>query len=399
MTDIKHYAALAQGAALSTIAIAAGTATMTINVGAGLKIGLLAAVIYGCADLTRIAMPVIASASQWTAHYRSAFAAAIAVSLIAIVTHLAGDQLQFAATKAAQDETFKASHASLERARAELASIKEIGTAKGLRSAEKQKTDLANREALAGGCRGKCLTAQAEASELSQRAAVAERREELEKKVAEMENATKDGEVVTSGLSHLVAALSGMSKASSAQIEAAIQSLAFIVFMEIAVYLIIPGSRLILEGASGLREARASREEAEREAREAEREAEREAREAEEMAVFRRMGGTCFPSREAREAAASLYGKHGREAREAREAGTEAEILPPMGSTKERVFFQLIALALQSEDYMLTLSARDIARMCGVSPTSAANWMRDCEHFSKVATTGHKTVWKLTKVK
>lgn len=173
----------AVGGALLTIAMGAGVTGLYINVTHGAAVSVTAAILFGLADIGRIASPFAASVIGWTRQIKLIAWVCTGVSVYCAVTAQIEAYGGHHAARAGQASAYAAAQADAARFRTELAAIGEAGTSSGLAEAAKLAARRAEAEEVNGGCRKRCLDARAESAALTERSGKAARREELERKL------------------------------------------------------------------------------------------------------------------------------------------------------------------------------------------------------------------------
>lgn len=171
------------GGALLAIALACGATGLIINVTHGLAISAAGAVLFGLADLARIACPFAAALLGWSRQIRITALIATAISVYCALTAQQANHGAHHAAQSGQAAAYAASQADAARIRAELAAITETGSASALTEAARLATKRAEDESANGGCRKRCLDARAEAERLTERAGKSARREALEQRL------------------------------------------------------------------------------------------------------------------------------------------------------------------------------------------------------------------------
>ena len=208
---------LVKGVTCLILAIAAGSASLYMNVTFGLTVGAGMALVFGLADCVKIIVPVMSAAlGGWTMKRRLAWITAAMMSIISASSYLLEMQATRLIESQAHTATIADTRSEIERMRKELSLISELSGVAALTKLEKEKRDAATREAGRGFCGPICEGLQGEADQLTERLGMAKRRDHLENRIAE---ASKKADAIPAkavGASNSLAALTGLPQAQVA---------------------------------------------------------------------------------------------------------------------------------------------------------------------------------------
>ena len=214
---VSNWVRWASGLCLLSIALAAGTLGMVLNVSHGLEAGIAAGIAFGLADGAKVLIPVVAGLIGWTRQMKITAAVCVAVSLWSAVNVYMDGASQALLVR----EQGQSVYADKRRAIAEL-------------EAQAARLEaLADAEAGKGGCGPNCLDLTRQASEARQRLQEA-RAARAEAKPVEV-----------SGLASVIAMASGASSAGVARGIGAVKALLFLILVECLVWLSVPAMTML----------------------------------------------------------------------------------------------------------------------------------------------------------
>jgi hypothetical protein len=244
-TTLPRWAQASLGALLIAIAIAAGTATLTVNVAFGAQESQFKAFIFGLADAMKIALPLTAALSGWTWFLRLAWGTALAFSIYAALSFYMTTSGQALLNAGQTDEVRAALAASLAAAEAGLTRIQETGSTEAIRalvtSAQAQMT--AEKETGIGkNYRDATLRLESYAARLAE----AEHRDALEAKRARAEAELAALKPKALGMADNLGALLNVNRAMIARLDSIIAAVIAITLAEMATYLTVYGVPLVI---------------------------------------------------------------------------------------------------------------------------------------------------------
>lgn len=215
--EISTWVRWGAGLALLTIALAAGTLGLALNVTHGLEAGLAAGIAFGLADGAKVLIPVVAGLVGWDRQMKLTAAVCVAVSLwSAVNVYMDGAGQALLAREHGAE-----SYAEKQKAIGEL-------------EAEAARLDaLASAESKKGGCGPNCRDLMRQASEARQQLHEARERREHAKPVE------------ISGMAAMIASASGSGQEGIARGIGAIKALLFLILVEALVWLSVPAMRLM----------------------------------------------------------------------------------------------------------------------------------------------------------
>jgi hypothetical protein len=149
------------------LALAAGAISLSLNIAFGLQTSVVAALVFALSDCAKIMLPMVSAAlGRWDRRRRMAWAVAVAISVTAALSSLLESEAQRLKDSEAASHLAQDARADIDRARQDLAAIKEPLSAAALRSLLDEATAKADREAGRGGCDPRCEAARAEPQSL-----------------------------------------------------------------------------------------------------------------------------------------------------------------------------------------------------------------------------------------
>jgi hypothetical protein len=192
------------------LALAAGAISLSLNIAFGLQTSVLAALVFALSDCAKIMLPMVSAAlGRWDLRRRMAWAVAVAISVTAALSSLLESEAQRLKDNDAAAHLARDARADIDRARQDLAAIKEPLSTPALRSLLDEAKARADREAGRGGCGPRCEAARAEAAQLVARLGMAERREAMQAQLVDARTAAMTNPETALGASDTLAALTG----------------------------------------------------------------------------------------------------------------------------------------------------------------------------------------------
>jgi hypothetical protein len=222
------------GALFALLALAAGAISLSLNIAFGLQASVVAALVFALSDCAKIMLPMVAAAlGRWDLRRRMAWGVAVVISVTAALSSLLESEAQRLKDSQAAAQLARDARAGIDRARQDLAAIKEPLSVTALRSFIDEARARADREAGRGGCGPKCEAARAEVARLVTRLGMAERREALQAQLADAKRAAKTNPETALGASNTLAALTGGDKARIATLISIAISIAMLIILEL----------------------------------------------------------------------------------------------------------------------------------------------------------------------
>jgi hypothetical protein len=179
-------------------------------------------------------LPMVSAAlGRWDLRRRMAWGVAVAISVTAALSSLLESEAQRLKNSQAANHLAQDARADIDRARQDLAAIKEPSSAAALRSLLKEARARADREATRGGCGPRCEAARAEAAKLVARLGIAERREALRAQLREAGKIAKAHPEKALGATDTLAALTGGDRPRIATLTSIAISIAMLIILEL----------------------------------------------------------------------------------------------------------------------------------------------------------------------
>ncbi|MGF1619646.1 MAG: hypothetical protein ACFCUR_03420 [Rhodomicrobiaceae bacterium] len=229
-----HFGHWCLGVLFALLALAAGAISLSLNITFGLQTSVIAALIFALSDGAKILLPMVSAAlGRWDLRRRMAWGVAVAISVTAALSSLLESEAQRLKDSEAASQLARDARAGIDRARQDLAAIKEPLSATALRSLLDEATTRADREAARGGCGPRCEAARAEAAQLVARLGMAERREELQTQLSDPKRAAKTNPETALGATDTLAALTGGDRARIATLTSIAISIAMLIILEL----------------------------------------------------------------------------------------------------------------------------------------------------------------------
>ncbi len=225
------------GIFLSGAVLFAGGATMAMNVIFGLQYSLILGVIFGFADLLKVAMPAVAIFVGWRWEIKTIRYSAVIFSIFCALNHLAetqGNAMLGSQHRSAMIERAEQEATTLQ---GQIDQIDEVLGSQELGALHQQKLDAVSRETGRGGCGKTCEALQVEADALLVRLGKAKRREQLETTVAEAVKTLKATPEKTIGSVAVIVYLTGIDKSSVSTTITIVSSLFALFLLEVTALL------------------------------------------------------------------------------------------------------------------------------------------------------------------
>jgi hypothetical protein len=216
------------------LALAAGAISLSLNIAFGLQTSVLAALVFALSDCAKIMLPMVSAAlGRWDLRRRMAWAVAVAISVTAALSSLLESEAQRLKDNDAAAHLARDARADIDRARQDLAAIKEPLSTPALRSLLDEAKARADREAGRGGCGPRCEAARAEAAQLVARLGMAERREAMQAQLVDARTAAMTNPETALGASDTLAALTGGDRTRIATLISIAISIAMLIILEL----------------------------------------------------------------------------------------------------------------------------------------------------------------------
>jgi hypothetical protein len=158
---------------------------------------------------------------------------AVVISVAAALSSVLESEAQRLKDSEAASHLAHDARAGIDRARQDLAAIKEPLSATALRSLLDEARARADREAGRGGCGPRCEAARAEAAQLVARLGMAERRKALQAQLADAKSAAKINPETALGATDSLAALTGGDRTRIATLISIAISIAMLIILEL----------------------------------------------------------------------------------------------------------------------------------------------------------------------
>jgi hypothetical protein len=185
-----HFGHWCLGALFALLALFAGAISLSLNIAFGLQTSVVAALVFALSDCAKIMLPMVSAAlGRWDLRRRMAWGVAVAISVTAALSSLLESEAQRLKDSDAAAHLARDARAGIDRARQDLAAIKEPLSTPALRALLDEARVRADREAGRGGCGPRCEAAKAEAAKLAARLGIAERRQALQAQLTEAKSA------------------------------------------------------------------------------------------------------------------------------------------------------------------------------------------------------------------
>jgi hypothetical protein len=221
------------GALFVLLALAAGMISLSMNIAFGLKTSVFAALVFALSDCAMIMLPMVSSVlGRWDLRRRIAWGVAVMISVTAALSSLLEGEAQRLKDSQAAAHLAGDARTSIDRAKQELATMKEPLSVAVLRSLVDDARASANREAGRGGCGPRCEAARGEAAQLVARLGMAQRREALQAQLADAKTAAETNPETALGASDTLAALTGGDKTWIATLTSIAVSIAMLIILE-----------------------------------------------------------------------------------------------------------------------------------------------------------------------
>ena len=215
--NISVWVKWTSGFLLLSIALAAGTLGMVLNVSHGLEAGLAAGIAFGLADGAKVLIPVVAGIVGWDKQMKVTAAICVAVSLWSAVNVYMDGAGQALLAREHTAESYADKGKAIQELETQAANL----------------TAMAAKEASKGGCGPNCRDLNRQASEASQRLQEARTRRESAKPVE------------LSGMAAMISYASGADQEGIARGIGTIKALLFLVLIEALVWLSVPAMGLL----------------------------------------------------------------------------------------------------------------------------------------------------------